>query len=292
MSESESEPERYPQSYTAFLVHTSRHFPLTSGDVTRVWDSEAIHIIRRPDPRKASKPLSHTSLRKLQARVINRHMASKEPVQPPRERCHNCRRQRLRCDRSYPHCNKCLLAGKECLGYGQLFRWTGAIASRGKLAGKTSVASSSEASDSAAGHDRGQIPSRAPALVTFAQPGSTKAASASRPKRKHQSSPKAAPELALISPATTPTNEWQLTTANRVVHAAPPTPWVLADPLVQDLSHSYRHYLSYCKHHARVTPSIIHVLNKGKNNQSLPVFARTWCLWICPTAILSVVWSL
>ncbi|GFP57414.1 acriflavine sensitivity control protein acr-2 [Trichoderma asperellum] len=61
-------------------------------------------------------------------------------VQPPTKPCHNCRRQRLRCDRSYPHCNKCAASGKECLGYGKLFRWTGAIASRGKLAGRTSSA--------------------------------------------------------------------------------------------------------------------------------------------------------
>ncbi|PFH55720.1 hypothetical protein XA68_17731 [Ophiocordyceps unilateralis] len=54
--------------------------------------------------------------------------------------CHNCRRRRLRCDRSYPHCNKCIGSGKECLGYGKLFRWIGAVASRGKLAGRTSSA--------------------------------------------------------------------------------------------------------------------------------------------------------
>ncbi|KAI0023966.1 hypothetical protein F4780DRAFT_686423 [Xylariomycetidae sp. FL0641] len=38
--------------------------------------------------------------------------------------CHNCRRRRLRCDRSVPTCHKCSRSGQECLGYGQLYRWT------------------------------------------------------------------------------------------------------------------------------------------------------------------------
>lgn len=54
--------------------------------------------------------------------------------------CHNCRRRRLRCNRSVPRCNKCRAVGTECLGYGKLFRWTGAVASRGKLAGRPSSA--------------------------------------------------------------------------------------------------------------------------------------------------------
>jgi hypothetical protein len=37
--------------------------------------------------------------------------------------CHNCRRRRLRCDRSVPVCYKCSKTGQTCLGYGQLYRW-------------------------------------------------------------------------------------------------------------------------------------------------------------------------
>ncbi|KAI1130656.1 fungal-specific transcription factor domain-containing protein [Nemania abortiva] len=37
--------------------------------------------------------------------------------------CHNCRRRRLRCDRSVPVCYKCSKTGQRCLGYGQLYRW-------------------------------------------------------------------------------------------------------------------------------------------------------------------------
>ncbi|KAK0736372.1 fungal-specific transcription factor domain-containing protein [Apiosordaria backusii] len=48
--------------------------------------------------------------------------------------CHNCRRRRLRCDKSVPSCHKCSLNGEECLGYGTLFRWANAPAVRGRLA--------------------------------------------------------------------------------------------------------------------------------------------------------------
>lgn len=58
---------------------------------------------------------------------------------PPRTNpngCHNCRRKRFRCDGSVPSCRKCISLGKECLGYGKLWRWTASVASRGKLSGK------------------------------------------------------------------------------------------------------------------------------------------------------------
>ena len=51
--------------------------------------------------------------------------------------CHNCRRQRLKCDRSLPQCLKCIRRGQECLGYERLFRWEQGVASRGKMAGMT-----------------------------------------------------------------------------------------------------------------------------------------------------------
>ncbi|KAI8631814.1 hypothetical protein F5Y19DRAFT_376712 [Xylariaceae sp. FL1651] len=55
-----------------------------------------------------------------------------------RKPCHNCRRRRLRCDRSVPGCYKCAKTGQRCLGYGKLYRWA-----------------SSEASGGQAGHRRG-----------------------------------------------------------------------------------------------------------------------------------------
>ncbi|KAI6082194.1 fungal-specific transcription factor domain-containing protein [Hypoxylon rubiginosum] len=44
--------------------------------------------------------------------------------------CHNCRRSRLRCDRSIPGCLKCTSAGRECLGYGKFFKWVDKIPSQ------------------------------------------------------------------------------------------------------------------------------------------------------------------
>ena len=55
----------------------------------------------------------------------------------PGKPCHNCRRRRLRCDRSLPQCRKCTNAGQECLGYQALLIWTRGVASRGKMSGVT-----------------------------------------------------------------------------------------------------------------------------------------------------------
>ena len=52
--------------------------------------------------------------------------------------CHNCRRSRLKCDHSLPHCLKCTSRNQVCLGYGVLLRWGNGVASRGKLTGVTS----------------------------------------------------------------------------------------------------------------------------------------------------------
>ncbi len=49
--------------------------------------------------------------------------------------CHNCRRERRKCDRNVPSCLKCIQRGRECLGYQGLFRWGQGMASRGKLRG-------------------------------------------------------------------------------------------------------------------------------------------------------------
>src|SRR6187549_2918921 len=51
--------------------------------------------------------------------------------------CHNCRRRRLRCDRSRPECHKCAAAGRECLGYDRVFTWAGGVAIRGKMSGRS-----------------------------------------------------------------------------------------------------------------------------------------------------------
>lgn len=59
--------------------------------------------------------------------------------------CHNCRRSRLKCDKTLPHCLKCGKKGQQCLGYQRLLRWERGIASRGKMAGVVLGASLGEA---------------------------------------------------------------------------------------------------------------------------------------------------
>lgn len=56
------------------------------------------------------------------------------------EACHNCRRRRLKCDRTIPQCLKCKHKGQDCLGYQRLLRWQPPLASCSKRAGPTSQA--------------------------------------------------------------------------------------------------------------------------------------------------------
>lgn len=130
-------------------------------------------------------------------------------VQPSTKACHNCRRQRLRCDRSHPSCNKCVRAGRECLGYGQLFRWTGAVASRGKFAGKKSTANGSEG--------KNEENSEKEISKSWEYKSGTKLGHGTNDEMG-------------------------------MVHAEEMTsPWVLTDPLFQDMGQPYRYYLSYCE---------------------------------------------
>lgn len=64
--------------------------------------------------------------------------------------CHNCRRRRLRCDRSWPSCHKCTVSGQECLGYGKVFVWTQAIDGPGNPKPSTSRHSQGGGGESAA----------------------------------------------------------------------------------------------------------------------------------------------
>lgn len=142
--------------------------------------------------------------------------------------CHNCRRRRLRCDRTHPYCSKCESRGTECLGYGQLFLWTGAVATRGKLAGRTSSAA-------------------------LYQNKGTK-------RKRHDESPQvSAPEVQAetCEPETLYEDEdedvtmvsnydSQLVCVTPSVPSETSTPWTLVDPLFQDMTYSHRHYLAYC----------------------------------------------
>ncbi|EFY87307.1 acriflavine sensitivity control protein acr-2 [Metarhizium acridum CQMa 102] len=152
-----------------------------------------------------------------------------DPTNPPKKPCNNCRRQRLRCDRSYPHCNKCTAAGKECLGYGKLFRWTGAVASRGKLAGRTSSAPVDAAVKTAARATR-VAGTKADDFFTSSNSPPALCSDAGTSVEMSMAEYEGDVQLVLRSPS-----------PETVVTS----PWALADPLYQDMEYSHRYYLSY-----------------------------------------------
>lgn len=136
-----------------------------------------------------------------------------DPQRPSNKACHNCRYSRLRCDRSVPACRKCTTTGKECLGYGKLYRWAGAVASRGKLAGnKLPVLNNSTCLAEGL-------------LVVKYKSTATRDAVVSANARLCLG-------RAQASAFSGPGNQ--------------EVPWAFADPLFQDVNTVERQYLSYC----------------------------------------------
>ncbi|KAL6882941.1 fungal-specific transcription factor domain-containing protein [Trichoderma longibrachiatum] len=180
---------------------------------------------------------------------------SAQSVQPPTKPCHNCRRQRLRCDRSYPHCNKCAAAGKECLGYGKLFRWTGAVASRGKLAGRTSSAplqaGAAQEAEAEAGAGSGSEGSGVKDTVTSPSLTCRRPSSAVSVTPGSPGSPawpvsprRPATALALGRPFTPASPTGFLSHPTSPI-ASPSIYRTPVDPLFQDVNPSHRFYLDY-----------------------------------------------
>lgn len=151
----------------------------------------------------------------------------------PRKPCHNCRRRRLRCDRSLPQCHKCTNAGQECLGYQALLIWNRGVASRGKMAG-----------------------------VTF-EDMKQRQAKQVQPKAEFPSFTSASRNLDIPLPSTTTVPEYSLTPESRPLldHSSPllhvkrevpddikpPLGRHLTDPFFQDLDQDARFYISHCE---------------------------------------------
>lgn len=139
--------------------------------------------------------------------------------------CHNCRRRRLRCDRSWPTCHKCAVSGQECLGYGKVFVWTQGIDSNGNL--------------------RPSPPGRRGAVdVTRSpSPGSlynSASAPASTPIPRNHTPPTTGYHRTNGSPRL---NARRPPTAESISGATA----ALTDPIFQDLDKNSRYYLAYCK---------------------------------------------
>lgn len=135
--------------------------------------------------------------------------------------CHNCRRRRLRCDRSWPTCHKCAVSGQECLGYGKVFVWTQGIDSNGNL--------------------RPSPPGRRAIDVTRSPSPGTLRASSSSASSPHSWNRPSAPTTLHRSNGPSRPNDIRPVSAESNPAAAPgPT-----DPIFQDLDKNSRYYLSY-----------------------------------------------
>lgn len=195
------------------------------------------------------------------------HMATATKAKPSlsyflNNPCHNCRRRRLRCDRSRPSCNKCSASGRECLGYDKLFVWAPCAGTGTKGAPGTStppavttpgavVATTGAGADARRGSATGRCSSRA-------ETGSATNSSASsspgtlRGGGAFSVVPFTGLELRGGQPAASP-RQPNLEHAGGPDGGAEPTaaamicmPTSLTDPLFKDLDQVSRRYLSHC----------------------------------------------
>ncbi|CAG7562092.1 unnamed protein product [Fusarium equiseti] len=212
-----------------------------------------------------------------------RKKGKKVPSGPVADKpCHNCRRRRLRCDRLLPHCAKCEAKGVDCLGYSQIFQWTGAVASRGRLAGQQSSAALYTPARPTTARSRASL-SSVSSLSSNSPASSSSASSVASPSVPSSSPAFIAPALSQVDEVTetsevesesgseldifndnyiddqnngggdddaTPlaSGDTQLvctTNINYPLASETSTPWVLVDPLYQDITSNHRQYLAY-----------------------------------------------
>lgn len=152
--------------------------------------------------------------------------------------CHNCRRRRLRCDRSWPTCNKCTITGQECLGYGKVYVWTEGIDAHGKVKSSPGVRRTAQGENhGVAGH---------PSLVLHSGPPPAPPADmgAVLDRQFAISTGKSARDGTTIAmPSLPPGHDQQQPRS----HGAYLAPSQLTDPIFQDLDRNSRSYLAHCK---------------------------------------------
>ncbi|KAM3515660.1 hypothetical protein MY11210_000638 [Beauveria gryllotalpidicola] len=150
--------------------------------------------------------------------------------------CHNCRRRRLRCDRSWPTCNKCTITGQECLGYGKVYVWTEGIDSQGKVKPSPGVRRAAHGENhGVAGH---------PSLVLHSGPPPLPpAAIGTVSDRQHPVGTSKSP----LNPIDTAMPTLPQCSAQQKIggHATYLVPSQLTDPVFQDLDPTSRIYLAH-----------------------------------------------
>lgn len=183
--------------------------------------------------------------------------------------CHNCRRRRLRCDRSRPSCNKCSASGRECLGYDKLFVWTPCagtgVGPKGTLGTSTPPAAttpSAVVATTGAGAGVGADASRGPAAGRCSSQVETRSATSSSASSSPGTLRGDAGGFSVVSFTGVETRGGHHAASARclnVGHAegpereAEPTAaamirmqTTLTDPLFKDLDQVSRRYLSHC----------------------------------------------
>lgn len=196
--------------------------------------------------------------------------------------CHNCRRRRLRCDRSWPTCHKCAVSGQECLGYGKVFVWTQAIDAQGNLkpsparrtplggppgagaaADSGGVDTAASASASASGSGSGSASTGYfPVFPGPADPGIgsergqqnngadiTDAGVGAALGSTRQQNPNYQPHATINTSGTAMSATPETDNAPALVTRRHQLPALggLTDPLFQDLDRNSRYYLAHCK---------------------------------------------
>jgi hypothetical protein len=155
--------------------------------------------------------------------------------------CHNCRRRRLRCDRSWPTCHKCVVSGQECLGYGKLFVWTQGIDEHGKV--KSSSGRRVARSPALDSNPPTASPTPNQSFSAFPPPASA----AAGPSRQQSNHDLIQPQLQHVF-ACRPASP-SAAASESVPNSAPSSSGggALTDPVFQDLDRNSRYYLAYCK---------------------------------------------
>lgn len=153
-------------------------------------------------------------------------------------KCWNCRRNRLKCDGTLPHCQKCAQRGAECPGYADKpLRWVFGVASRGQMMGRTYE---SNPSPPRASNKR----PRSQLVISAYEPKKKKAnlgQSMSPPTPPPTSPPTSEPTPPPISPSILPPTS----STTSFVALAPSK--CLVEPMLQHLRYDDRYLLDYCK---------------------------------------------
>jgi hypothetical protein len=157
-------------------------------------------------------------------------------------RCWTCRRRRLKCDGTLPHCSKCLGSGVECLGYSSVrpLTWVEGIAVRGPMKNR----SFGELLAGPQPHSQSQI-STAPT-----HPASTRLMSTAWDKPMTAGEPGTwtwdSSTAAWVEPVTgedlAAMNEYQY----QVTPSSLDIPLSLTEPIFQDLDYTSRFLVDYC----------------------------------------------